>query len=233
MKLYLIAGAAFLLSLAASAAAVVLLTEPAPQSDESVTNEAVVDSSAQTEDTVTTAHSADADTSESSEDSTLVAREPANVDTSHEVDQATDSAETERPSASQRTGSPRSRWLRRRSVGLEDTRTERVIQPKPIEPVAATLADDRAQQTPTIPPESLEVRRQESAQQIARIMSAMKPDEAAAVLKHMSDQEVVDIMRHLNTRKAAGVLAGLSETRAAAISRRLLLSCEGCGGTSP
>ncbi len=232
MKLYLIAGAAFLLSLAASAAAVVLLTGPAPQSEETVAEEAAVDSPAQTEDTVAAAQLADADTSDSSEDSLLVAQGPADVDTGRDVDQSTDSAETERPSASQRTVSPRSRWLRQRSIGLEDTRTERDIQPKPVDPVAAVLEDDRAQQTPAIPPESLQARRQESAQQIARIMSAMKPDEAAAVLKHMSDQEVVDILRHLNTRKAAGVLAGLSDTRAAAISRRLLLSCEGCGGTN-
>jgi hypothetical protein len=116
----------------------------------------------------------------------------------------------------------------RRGIGVEATRTDRVesIGSQLPPPVLATEVDA----PPEVPPESIEARRQEAAQQIARILAAMKPDEAAAVLKHMSDQEVVDILKFFNTRKAAGVMAGFSDTRAAAISRRLLMSCEGCGG---
>ena len=124
----------------------------------------------------------------------------------------------------------RTRASLRRGNAVEETRTQISAAPEAVTPPALPTESAVAQQPPAIPPESLEARRQESAQQIARILSAMKADEAAAVLKHMTDEEVVNILRYFNTRKAAGVMAGLSETRAAAISRRLLLSCEGCGG---
>ena len=100
-----------------------------------------------------------------------------------------------------------------------DTTTE--VLPQPAEPDVNELV---------LPPESIETRRQESAMRIARILAAMRPRDAAAVLQHMTDQEIVDILRYFNSRKAGAVLAGLSEERAAAISRKLLTLCDGCGG---
>lgn len=91
------------------------------------------------------------------------------------------------------------------------------------EPTAA------AQDAPA-PPKRTQEEREQAAIQLARIVSAMRPDDAAAVLKHMSDDEVIDVLKNLNARQAAGVLAGLSAVRAAAISQRLLTRCERCGG---
>lgn len=59
--------------------------------------------------------------------------------------------------------------------------------------------------------------------QVARVLSAMKPPEAAKVLGLLSDDEVEGILRSVGPRQAADFLTNLSKERAAVLSRRLLV----------
>jgi hypothetical protein len=59
--------------------------------------------------------------------------------------------------------------------------------------------------------------------QVARVLSAMKPPEAAKVLALMTDQEVEGILRSVGPRQAADFLTNLPKERAATLSRRLLV----------
>ncbi|HMY26639.1 MAG TPA: hypothetical protein PLJ59_09960 [Solirubrobacterales bacterium] len=57
---------------------------------------------------------------------------------------------------------------------------------------------------------------------MARVLSAMKPPEAAKVLAYLSDDEVEGILRAVGPRQAADFLTNLPKERAATLSRRLL-----------
>ncbi len=59
--------------------------------------------------------------------------------------------------------------------------------------------------------------------QVARVLSAMKPPEAAKVLGYLSDDEVEGILRAVGPRQAADFLTNLPKERAADLSRRLLV----------
>jgi hypothetical protein len=59
--------------------------------------------------------------------------------------------------------------------------------------------------------------------QVARVLSAMKPPEAAQVMGLLSDDEVEGILRAVGPRQAADFLANIPRERAAALSRRLLV----------
>ena len=59
--------------------------------------------------------------------------------------------------------------------------------------------------------------------QVARVLSAMKPPEAAKVLAFLSDAEVEGILRAVGPRQAADFLTNLPKERAAHLSRRLLV----------
>ncbi len=59
--------------------------------------------------------------------------------------------------------------------------------------------------------------------QVARVLSAMKPPQAAQVLSQLSDDEVEGILRAVGPRQAADFLANLSVERAGVLSRRLLV----------
>jgi hypothetical protein len=59
--------------------------------------------------------------------------------------------------------------------------------------------------------------------QVARVLSAMKPPEAAKVLGLMTDVEVEGILRAVGPRQAADFLTNMPKERAAALSRRLLV----------
>ena len=59
--------------------------------------------------------------------------------------------------------------------------------------------------------------------QVARVLSAMKPPEAAKVLLLLSDDEVEGILRSVGPRQAADFLTNLPKERAAQLSRRLLV----------
>ncbi len=58
--------------------------------------------------------------------------------------------------------------------------------------------------------------------QVARVLAAMKPPQAAKVLTQLSDDEVEGILRAVGPRQAADFLANLSVERAGVLSRRLL-----------
>jgi flagellar motility protein MotE (MotC chaperone) len=59
--------------------------------------------------------------------------------------------------------------------------------------------------------------------QVARVLSAMKPPEAAQVLSLLSDDEVEGILRAVGPRQAADFLTNIPKERAATLSRRLLV----------
>jgi hypothetical protein len=59
-------------------------------------------------------------------------------------------------------------------------------------------------------------------QEMARILSAMKPDEAVMFLGHLDDAQVLGILRSMSVRDAAGLLHRLPADRANALRRRLL-----------
>lgn len=59
--------------------------------------------------------------------------------------------------------------------------------------------------------------------QVARVLAAMKPPQAAEVLSHLSDDEVEGILRAVGPRQAADFLTNLSAERAGVLSRRLLV----------
>jgi hypothetical protein len=58
--------------------------------------------------------------------------------------------------------------------------------------------------------------------QVARVLSAMKPPEAAKVIAFLSDDEVEGLLRSVGPRQAADFLMNIPKERAALLSRRLL-----------
>jgi hypothetical protein len=58
--------------------------------------------------------------------------------------------------------------------------------------------------------------------QVARVLSAMKPPEAAKVIAFLSDDEVEGLLRSVGPRQAADFLTNIPKERAALLSRRLL-----------
>ncbi len=64
----------------------------------------------------------------------------------------------------------------------------------------------------------------ENFTQVSKILSSMKPAEAAKILVYLSDDQVEGILRSLGVRQAAQMLTQLPTERAAALSRRLLHS---------
>ena len=62
----------------------------------------------------------------------------------------------------------------------------------------------------------------ENFTQVSKILSSMKPAEAAKILVYLSDDQVEGILRSLGVRQAAQMLTQLPTERAAALSRRLL-----------
>jgi len=58
--------------------------------------------------------------------------------------------------------------------------------------------------------------------QVARILTTMKPAEAAGIMSHLTDDQVEGIVRAVGVRQAAALLGQLPTERAAALSRRLI-----------
>lgn len=58
--------------------------------------------------------------------------------------------------------------------------------------------------------------------QVARVLAAMKPPEAAKVIAFLSDDEVEGLLRSVGPRQAADFLTNIPKERAALLSRRLL-----------
>lgn len=86
-------------------------------------------------------------------------------------------------------------------------------------PVTATTTP--VVQVPPPDPDSL-ARLAENYQRLARIFSAMKPDEAAPVLAQLDDAQLEGILLAMQGRNAAPILAEMDPERAAALSRKVL-----------
>jgi hypothetical protein len=86
--------------------------------------------------------------------------------------------------------------------------------------------------TPQVPPPLRTVAQVDPAaraaayKQVARVLSAMKPVEAAKVLAFLSDDEVEGLLRAVGPRQAADFLTNIPKERAAGLSRRLLVPKE-------
>lgn len=76
-------------------------------------------------------------------------------------------------------------------------------------------------QAPPPDPDSI-ARMTERYQRLARIFSAMKPDEAAPVLAQLDDAQLEGILLAMQGRNAAPILAEMDPERAAALSRKVL-----------
>lgn len=76
-------------------------------------------------------------------------------------------------------------------------------------------------QLPPPDPDSI-ARMTERYQRLARIFSAMKPDEAAPVLAQLDDAQLEGILLAMQGRNAAPILAEMDPERAAALSRKVL-----------
>lgn len=121
--------------------------------------------------------------------------------TGHADSAATDSADVQRPDS-----------VRHDSV---------TGGPEPTAPAVATAAVPARTQPPRDPapdPAALAA----AYKQVARVLAAMKPPQAAKVLSQLSDDEVEGILRAVGPRQAADFLANLSVERAGVLSRRLL-----------
>lgn len=99
---------------------------------------------------------------------------------------------------------------------------------KPAPEAAAALA---ARARPTVRPVSTTpaadpAARAAAVKQVARVLSAMKPVEAAKVLAYLSDTEVEQILRAVGPRQAADFMTNLPKERAASLSRRLMVPKE-------
>lgn len=68
------------------------------------------------------------------------------------------------------------------------------------------------------------VARQESVapERLAKIFSAMRPEDAAAILTELDDDAVQSILFHLGARQAASILGNFEPERAARLSRTVL-----------
>lgn len=67
------------------------------------------------------------------------------------------------------------------------------------------------------------VARAAAYKQVARVLSAMKPPEAAKVIAYLTDDEVEGLLRAVGPRQAADFLTNIPKERAAKLSRRLLV----------
>ncbi len=98
------------------------------------------------------------------------------------------------------------------------------------EPTPHTVATEPAPRRPPVPAAALPARLPApdpaalaaAYKQVARVLAAMKPPQAAKVLSQLSDDEVEGILRAVGPRQAADFLANLSVERAGVLSRRLL-----------
>ncbi len=62
--------------------------------------------------------------------------------------------------------------------------------------------------------------------QVARVLSSMKPADAAKIAAYLTDDQVEGILGQLGVRQAAGLLTELPTERAAALSKRIMKNTE-------
>jgi hypothetical protein len=86
----------------------------------------------------------------------------------------------------------------------------------------AAAGDTRPAPHPTPGPARDPEAKAAAVKQVARVLSAMKPVEAAKVLAFLSDGEVEGILRAVGPRQAADFMTNLPKERAANLSRRLM-----------
>ncbi len=117
---------------------------------------------------------------------------------------------------------------RKDSTGKQDVpradSAHAAVKPDSAKPSQATAAPAETPQAP-IRPIALPVdpvAKAAAYKQVARVLSAMKPVEAAKVLAYLSDDEVEGLLRAVGPRQAADFLTNMPKERAADLSRRLL-----------
>jgi hypothetical protein len=91
--------------------------------------------------------------------------------------------------------------------------------------IADAPARSMAAAGPTVPPAGPTadpIAQAGAYKQVARVLSAMKPPEAAKVIAFLSDDEVEGLLRSVGPRQAADFLTNIPKERAALLSRRLL-----------
>lgn len=104
----------------------------------------------------------------------------------------------------------------------DSTRTALAAGDSAAPPAAGTGSPAPAR--PVVPRPAVDpVAKAAAYKQVARVLSAMKPPEAAKVLGLMTDMEVEGILRAVGPRQAADFLTNMPKERAAALSRRLLV----------
>lgn len=92
--------------------------------------------------------------------------------------------------------------------------------------------DSSAAATPTLalpvgPPPATAADSLRAVKQLGKILTSMKPADAAKIVEHMSDEQVEEIVRTLPVKVTAALLSKLPVERAAALSRRLLAPVAG------
>ncbi|MEO8633729.1 MAG: hypothetical protein ABI587_00490 [Gemmatimonadales bacterium] len=111
----------------------------------------------------------------------------------------------------------------RESVGTDTARASRhdstaeVAATDATPPSAAT-----ASAAPPAKPAQDPIAKAGAYKQVARVLSAMKPPEAAKVIAFLTDDEVEGLLRSVGPRQAADFLTNIPKERAAVLSRRLL-----------
>src|SRR5204863_9789377 len=91
-------------------------------------------------------------------------------------------------------------------------------------PPSAADSMAAATRTSASPTASAAPRPAESYKTVAKILSGMKPDDAAQILAQLSDPQVEGILRAAGVRGAAIFMGKLPAARAAAMSRRLMIA---------
>ena len=104
--------------------------------------------------------------------------------------------------------------------------------PHPVGPDAtpATAAPPpsvRALPSPPLPSNSLTAAEGPAGyRQVARVLSSMKPADAAKIVAYLSDDQLEGIFGQLGVRQAASLMSQLPTERAAAMSRRIMKHTE-------
>ena len=68
----------------------------------------------------------------------------------------------------------------------------------------------------------MNVRQIAAFKRLGKVLSAMKPEDAAKVVAYMGDEEVVGILTQLSPKDAAALLTALPQERAGTLGRGLL-----------
>jgi hypothetical protein len=100
-------------------------------------------------------------------------------------------------------------------AAAESVRTAATAAPAPLAPPTHAAA-------PSVAALAASVGDAEGYKQVARVLSNMKPADAAKILAYLTDDQVEGVLRQLGVRQAASLMSVLPVERAAAMSRRMI-----------